>query len=230
MNAGDARCRCHSYQSPAPAGHAGQYLGQRAHGHAADTGQVNRVPGVKKLLKSTAGCIIWIPPKDAEAPELHYSVNYIIIHTKKKCNHNRKTSFRRTVYEKWTCSAGACAAAAGRIQRLSGGWLPAGFAAGAEPHDWDIATSARPEQTMALFGRCALPTGIQHGTVTVQLERESIEVTTFRCDGPYLDGRHPAAFPSHPPLRRILPPDFTVNAMAMDEEGKLIDPFGGQRT
>lgn len=101
---------------------------------------------------------------------------------------------------------------------------------GAEPHDWDIATSARPEQTMALFGRCALPTGIQHGTVTVQLERESIEVTTFRCDGPYLDGRHPSSVSFTSSIEEDLARrDFTVNAMAMDEEGKLIDPFGGQK-
>ena len=62
---------------------------------------------------------------------------------------------------------------------------------GAVPHDWDVTTSARPEEVMALFpGRC-IPTGLPHGTVTVRENHQSIEVTTFRADGPYDDGRHP---------------------------------------
>ncbi len=101
---------------------------------------------------------------------------------------------------------------------------------GVEPHDWDIATSARPEQVMALFGACALPTGIKHGTVTVRLEGESIEVTTFRCDGPYLDGRHPSSVSFTTSIEEDLARrDFTINAMAMDDRGEIIDPFGGPK-
>lgn len=57
-------------------------------------------------------------------------------------------------------------------------------------HDWDVTTSALPEEIMALFPRC-IPTGIKHGTVTILLRGESFEVTTFRRDGAYHDGRHP---------------------------------------
>lgn len=100
---------------------------------------------------------------------------------------------------------------------------------GAAPHDWDVTTSARPEEVMALFpGRC-IPTGLQHGTVTVRENHQSIEVTTFRADGPYDDGRHPRSvtFSSHieDDLARR---DFTVNAMALDRRGTLVDVFGGR--
>lgn len=99
---------------------------------------------------------------------------------------------------------------------------------GRTPGDWDVTTSARPEQTMALFEH-TVPTGAAHGTVTVILEGGSIEATTFRREGGYADGRHPdrVAFDvglSVDLARR----DFTVNAMAFGPEGEVIDPFGGQ--
>lgn len=96
------------------------------------------------------------------------------------------------------------------------------------PGDWDITTSARPEQVMALFDR-TVPTGLPHGTVTVLLDGQSFEVTTFRADVGYSDGRHPDAVVFGTSLRDDLARrDFTVNAMALDEGGSVIDPFGGQ--
>lgn len=100
---------------------------------------------------------------------------------------------------------------------------------GTVPHDWDITTSAMPEETMALFDHFALPTGLRHGTVTVRSGDIQCEVTTFRADGDYPDHRHPAAVTFtrslHEDLRRR---DLTVNAMAMGADGILHDPFGGQ--
>jgi tRNA nucleotidyltransferase (CCA-adding enzyme) len=100
---------------------------------------------------------------------------------------------------------------------------------GRVPDDWDITTSARPEETMALFpGRC-IPTGLQHGTVTVRQDGASLEVTTFRTDGPYADGRHPRSVTFTRSLEEDLARrDFTVNAMAMDASGALRDPWGGR--
>lgn len=96
-------------------------------------------------------------------------------------------------------------------------------------HDRDIATSAMPEQVMALFARC-IPTGLKHGTVTVLLEGEPFEVTTFRTDGDYHDGRHPEAVTFVRDLREDLSRrDFTVNAMAMDLAGNITDLFGGRQ-
>ena len=101
---------------------------------------------------------------------------------------------------------------------------------GREPDDWDVTTSARPEQVKALFSR-TVDTGIQHGTVTVLLEREGFEVTTYRIDGEYEDHRRPkeVAFTSllGEDLRRR---DFTVNAMAYNEEEGLVDLLGALRT
>lgn len=95
-------------------------------------------------------------------------------------------------------------------------------------HDWDIATSARPEQVAALFEK-TVPTGIKHGTVTVLSGGGSYEVTTFRTDGEYRDGRHPEAVSFLPDLTGDLSRrDFTVNAMAMDEAGTITDLFGGR--
>jgi tRNA nucleotidyltransferase (CCA-adding enzyme) len=95
-------------------------------------------------------------------------------------------------------------------------------------HDWDITTSAQPEQTMACFERC-VPTGIAHGTVTVLYEDGSAEVTTFRSDGIYADGRHPVGVRFVSSLEEDLSRrDFTVNAMAMDQTGKILDPMHGQ--
>ena len=98
---------------------------------------------------------------------------------------------------------------------------------GRTPGDWDITTSALPEQVMALFD--AVPTGIAHGTVTVRLEGRGFEVTTFRGDGPYLDGRHPSGVVFTRHLEEDLARrDFTVNAMAMDLRGRITDPCGGR--
>lgn len=100
---------------------------------------------------------------------------------------------------------------------------------GCEPNDWDVTSDATPDEVMALFGTDAIPTGLQHGTVTVVVERERIEVTTFRIDGVYEDHRHPVGVTFtrslHEDLKRR---DFTINAMAMNRNGQLEDPFGGQ--
>ena len=98
---------------------------------------------------------------------------------------------------------------------------------GREPNDWDITTSAKPEEIKTLF-RHTVDTGILHGTVTVLVEKENFEVTTYRIDGEYEDGRHPkdVAFTDSltEDLRRR---DFTINAMAYNETGGLVDVFGG---
>ena len=100
---------------------------------------------------------------------------------------------------------------------------------GKAPHDWDVTTSALPQETMALFDHFAIPTGLQHGTVTVRSGGLSCEVTTFRTEGDYPDHRHPAAVTFSRSLREDLQRrDLTVNAMAMDVRGTLHDPFGGQ--
>lgn len=97
------------------------------------------------------------------------------------------------------------------------------------PQDWDVTTSAKPEETIALFGACAFPTGLQHGTVTVKAGDDPVEVTTFRRDGAYLDGRHPDHVEFTTSLEEDLSRrDFTVNAMAMAPGGRIVDPFGGQ--
>lgn len=97
------------------------------------------------------------------------------------------------------------------------------------PEDWDAATSALPEETMAVFGERAVPTGLRHGTVTVRTAGGAVEVTSCRIDGAYRDCRHPeeVAFTTslEEDLRRR---DFTVNAMALDLRGELRDPFGGR--
>ncbi len=98
------------------------------------------------------------------------------------------------------------------------------------PHDWDLCTSARPEQVIDLFGagQC-IPTGLQHGTVTVKQGGSLYETTTFRTEGNYSDGRHPDAVHFVPDVREDLARrDFTINAMAYSAEEGLIDPFGGQ--
>ena len=100
---------------------------------------------------------------------------------------------------------------------------------GKTPHDWDVTTSALPQETMALFDHFAIPTGLQHGTVTVRSGKTACEVTTFRTDGDYPDHRHPAAVTFTRSLREDLARrDLTVNAMAMDMRGTLHDPFDGQ--
>lgn len=100
---------------------------------------------------------------------------------------------------------------------------------GGVPEDWDVTTNALPEETMALFGDHAFPTGLQHGTVTVRAEHRSVEVTTYRVDGAYHDHRRPDTVVFTPSLEEDLKRrDFTVNAMALNLWGDLRDPFGGQ--
>lgn len=98
---------------------------------------------------------------------------------------------------------------------------------GREPNDWDITTSARPLETKALFKR-TIDTGLQHGTVTVLLDGAGYEITTYRIDGEYEDGRHPkeVLFTSNlvEDLRRR---DFTINAMAYNEKDGMMDAFDG---
>lgn len=99
---------------------------------------------------------------------------------------------------------------------------------GRETHDWDVTTSARPEQVLALFDHC-VPTGVQHGTVTVLLSDTQAEVTTLRRDGAYLDSRHPQQVLFVDDLcEDLLRRDFTINAMARDLRGRLFDVSGGQ--
>ncbi|MBQ9767075.1 MAG: CCA tRNA nucleotidyltransferase [Lachnospiraceae bacterium] len=98
---------------------------------------------------------------------------------------------------------------------------------GREPQDWDITTSALPGQVKALFRR-TVDTGIQHGTVTVLLEKEGFEVTTYRVDGTYEDGRHPTEVSFTASLTEDLKRrDFTINAMAYNETEGLVDLFHG---
>ncbi len=98
---------------------------------------------------------------------------------------------------------------------------------GREPNDWDITTSAKPEETKALFAR-TIDTGIQHGTVTVMLHRNGYEVTTYRVDGEYEDSRHPREVTFTVDLTEDLKRrDFTINAMAYNHERGLVDVFGG---
>lgn len=99
---------------------------------------------------------------------------------------------------------------------------------GREPVDWDVTTSALPEETMAVFGGRAIPTGLRHGTVTVRTEGQPVEVTTFRKDGAYHDHRRPETVTFTDSLEEDLRRrDFTVNAMALDLRGTFRDPFGG---
>ena len=95
------------------------------------------------------------------------------------------------------------------------------------PDDWDITTSAKPEQVKALFHR-TVDTGLQHGTVTVLMEKEGYEVTTYRVDGEYEDGRHPKEVTFTASLEEDLKRrDFTINAMAYNPSSGLVDLFGG---
>lgn len=100
---------------------------------------------------------------------------------------------------------------------------------GREPSDWDITTQAEPEEMMdALAGMHIVPTGLKHGTVTVVMDGENYEVTTFRVDGEYLDARRPESVSFVRDLEEDLSRrDFTINAMAYSEERGLVDLFGG---
>ena len=98
---------------------------------------------------------------------------------------------------------------------------------GRVPEDWDITTSATPEEVKSVFRR-TVDTGIEHGTVTVMLEKEGFEVTTYRIDGEYEDNRHPKeVLFTRNLLEDLKRRDFTINAMAYNEEIGLVDAFGG---
>ncbi len=100
---------------------------------------------------------------------------------------------------------------------------------GVEPKDFDVATSALPEEVQRLF-RKVIPTGLQHGTVTVMQGMVGVEVTTFRSEGEYLDGRRPSQVSFHKEIEVDLSRrDFTINAMAFcPPQRRLVDPFDGQ--
>ncbi|WP_144340773.1 CCA tRNA nucleotidyltransferase [Paenibacillus darwinianus] len=121
------------------------------------------------------------------------------------------------------------------LERLNGAGFEAYYvggcvrdaALGRPVADVDIATSAQPEQVLALFAK-TLPTGLQHGTVTVQEGGHSYEVTTFRMETAYERHRRPAEVTFIADLTGdLLRRDFTINAMAMDRFGRVVDPFGG---
>jgi len=100
---------------------------------------------------------------------------------------------------------------------------------GVEPHDWDICTSALPEETETCFaGQRIIETGLKHGTITVLDGGEPYEITTYRTEGPYSDSRRPDYVRFVPDLEEDLARrDFTMNAIAMDLDGNLCDPYGG---
>ena len=98
---------------------------------------------------------------------------------------------------------------------------------GRVPADWDITTSALPEQVKELFHR-TIDTGIEHGTVTVMMDKEGFEVTTYRVDGEYRDHRHPEQVNFTGELKEDLRRrDFTINAMAYNDRCGMVDAFGG---
>ncbi len=101
---------------------------------------------------------------------------------------------------------------------------------GRAPSDFDVATSALPDRMLEIFSDMkTIPTGLQHGTVTVLSDGEPIEVTTFRTDGEYLDSRHPESVSFTSDIRDDLSRrDFTVNAIAYNEKRGIVDPFGGE--
>ncbi len=119
-------------------------------------------------------------------------------------------------------------AAADRTRGLPGGGCVRDLLLGRTPGDFDVCTDARPERVMELFPH-TVPTGLRHGTVTVRTEDGPVEVTTFRREAGYADGRHPDAVDFDATLAEDLARrDFTVNAMALDENGMVIDRYGGQ--
>lgn len=105
---------------------------------------------------------------------------------------------------------------------------------GRQIHDWDITTNAVPEQVCRLFSSISwvteiIPTGVKHGTVTLLINSETYEVTSFRQDGKYTDGRHPDSVEFVDDIVQDLARrDFTINAMAWSPWTGLVDPFGGQ--
>ena len=100
---------------------------------------------------------------------------------------------------------------------------------GIVPHDWDICTSATPDQMIEVFSDCkVIPTGLQHGTISVVIDNIPYEITTYRIDGEYEDNRHPKNVEFVSDLKLdLMRRDFTINAMAYNEQDGLIDLFGG---
>lgn len=100
---------------------------------------------------------------------------------------------------------------------------------GRNPNDWDVTTSAKPLEVKAVFGH-TIDTGIQHGTVTVMLEREGFEVTTYRIDGEYEDSRHPreVIFTANL-IEDLKRRDFTINAFAYNDKSGIVDAFHGMK-
>jgi len=100
---------------------------------------------------------------------------------------------------------------------------------GRMPNDWDLCTSATPEEMKECFTCKIIETGLQHGTLTVLLDGDAFEITTYRIDGEYSDGRHPDQVVFTRSLKADLARrDFTINAMAYSDAAGLVDPFGGQ--
>ena len=102
---------------------------------------------------------------------------------------------------------------------------------GCEPHDWDICTSALPTETIQCFSNHrVIKTGLKHGAITVVINNKSFEVTTYRIDGKYSDGRRPDNVLFVSSIQEDLSRrDFTVNAIAMDIDGNIVDPFSGMQ-
>ena len=126
------------------------------------------------------------------------------------------------------------------VKEIIGAFEDAGFEAyavggcvrdsllGRAPSDWDVTTSAKPEDTKRIFGR-TVDTGIKHGTVTVLRGKRAYEVTTYRIDGEYSDQRHPDKVLFTDDLKEDLRRrDFTINAMAWSDRTGLVDVFGGK--
>lgn len=119
--------------------------------------------------------------------------------------------------------------AAGEEAYLVGGCVRDRYM-GCLPHDYDITTSALPENLLEIFrGSRVIETGLQHGTVTVLTADGPVEVTTYRQDGTYSDHRHPDAVTfTRSLVEDLARRDFTMNAMALDRVGNIVDPFGGR--
>lgn len=101
---------------------------------------------------------------------------------------------------------------------------------GRTPEDWDITTDATPEEILTIFKDFkVIPTGLEHGTVTILIDKEAFEVTTFRIDGEYVDNRRPKDVEFTKNIEKDLHRrDFTINAMAYNDEEGFIDPFEGK--
>ena len=99
---------------------------------------------------------------------------------------------------------------------------------GRKPHDWDMTTNATPDQMKSSVDFHSIDTGLKHGTITFVVDHEPIEVTTFRVEGTYSDGRHPDSVDFAATIEEDLSRrDFTVNAMAWSDKTGVVDPYGG---